>query len=361
MKSTYFVAAGITLLLVVWLASGRLKSDPDMAAPAEQENAVQAAARVRVQERVAEPHVTQITVRGKTEAKRAVQVRAQTSGRIELLPVEKGQVVGAGDLLCKLALEDRQIKLQEAQAAVEHARLEHEGIVRLSRGGYQSETNIANSRVRLITAHAALERRKLDLQYIEIRAPFDGIVQDRPVNMGDLLERGGICAEVLDPDPLLIVGHVTEGEVALVTAGGAASVELATGERADGQITFISHAADATTRTYRIEVSIPNGDNRLRDGLSADIRIALDSTLAHRVSPALLALDDEGLIGIRILDDEDRVHFVNVEIISDTQDGVWLSGLPERIRLITVGQGLVFEGQVVDAVDIVEIVGARPQ
>ena len=228
--------------------------------------------------------------------------------------------------------------------------------MRLSRQGYQSETNIASTRVRLITAHASFEGRKLDLQYIEIRAPYDGIVQDRPVNIGDLLERGGVCADVLDPDPLLIVGHVTEGEVTLVKPGGKAAVEFATGTQAEGEITFISHAADATTRTYKIEVSIPNSDHQLRDGLSADILIALDSTLAHRVSPALLALDDEGLLGIRILDDEDRVHFVNVDIISDTQEGIWISGLPDRIRLITLGQGLVFEGQRVDAVDAVAAV-----
>ena len=350
MKSTYLIAAGITLILVAWIASGQLKSEPDATAEAAPESAAQLPTRVRVKEMTSKPHVTHITVRGKTEAKRVVQVRAQTSGRIEQLPIEKGQTVRRGDLLCKLALEDREIKLQEAQAAVEHARLEHEGAVRLSKQGYQSETNIASTRVRLITAHASFEGRKLDLQYIEIRAPYDGIVQDRPVNIGDLLERGGVCADVLDPDPLLIVGHVTEGEVTQVKPGGTATVEFATGTTAEGEITFISHAADATTRTYKIEVSIPNGDHHLRDGLSADILIALDSTLAHRVSPALLALDDDGLLGIRILDDEDRVHFVNVDIISDTQEGVWISGLPDRIRLITLGQGLVFDGQLVDAV-----------
>ena len=352
MKSTYFVAASITLVLVAWLASGQLKREPDSAAESAQDAAAQVATRVRVKAMTSQPHVTYITVRGKTEAKRIVRVRAQTSGRIEQLPIEKGQAVRRGDLLCKLAPEDREIKLQEAQASVEHAKLEHEGAVRLSKEGYQSETKIASTRARLITTHASFQSRKLDLQYTEIRAPFAGIVQDRPVNIGDLLERGGVCADVLDPDPLLIVGYVTEGEVIKVNLGGKASIEFASGEQAEGAITFISHAADATTRTYKIEVSTPNSDNRLRDGLSADIHIALDSTLAHKVSPALLALDDDGLLGIRILDDEDRVHFINVDIISDTQNGVWISGLPDQIRLITVGQGLVFAGQQVDAVNI---------
>ena len=72
--------------------------------------------------------------------------------------------------------------------------------------------------------------------------------------------------------------------------------------------------------------------------------------MAHRVSPALLSLTDEGLIGIKILDNDDIVQFVEVEIMSDSEDGVWLAGLPASIRLITLGQELVFPGQQVEPI-----------
>lgn len=349
MRPTYVWAIGIAVALLVWLASGQLGPLTE-ASEVEPEISQPDLVTVRVETRQAEPYVTQITARGKTEAKRSVTVRAQTGGRVEILPVEKGSVVKAGDLLCQLAMEDRKIKLQEAAAAVAHARLEHEGALKLKKQGYQSETNIAAARVRLINAQAQLTTRQLDFEYLKIRAPFDGVVQQRPVDIGDLLERSGICAEVLDPDPMLVVGHVTEQEVEQISLGDTTQITLNNGRSEPGKVTFISHAADPTTRTYRVEVAIPNADNAVRDGLSADIEIARDAVKAHLVSPALLSLDDAGLLGIRILDNQDRIRYLHVDIVSDTQEGVWVSGLPEEIRLVTVGQEMAFEGQQVEVV-----------
>lgn len=347
MRPTVVWALVIALVLGAWLASGQLEmTDPVAVAKADSPPA--ALVSVRAETRTAQPRVVQITARGKTEAKRSVTVKAQTSGRVEILPIEKGSTVKQGDLLCQLALEDRHVKLQEATAGVAHARLEHDGAKKLKQQGYQSQTAIAATRVKLINAQAQLKSRQLDLEYLQIRAPFGGIVQDRPVDIGDLLERGGVCAEVLDPDPMLVVGYVTEREVEQISLGDSADIVLNNGRSEAGVITFISHAADLTTRTYRIEVSISNPDNTIRDGLSAEIAIARDAVMAHRVSPALLSLDDTGLLGIRILDEQDRVRYLHVNIISDTQQGIWVTGLPQTIRLVTVGQEMVFEGQRVE-------------
>ena len=70
--------------------------------------------------------------------------------------------------------------------------------------------------------------------------------------------------------------------------------------------------------------------------------------LAQRVSPALFALDDRGEIGIRVIDENNIVHFHNVQIISDDPDGVWVTGLPNETTLITVGQEMVVAGERVD-------------
>ena len=353
MRSTFVWAIGITLVLSAWLVSGQFQST-DERLGSQGEKAADALVSVRAETRTAQSHVVQITVRGKTQAKRSVTVKAQTGGRVEILPIEKGSAVKQGDLLCQLALEDRRIKLQEATAAVAHARLEHEGAKKLKQQGYQSQTAIAATQVKLINAQAQLKARQLDLTYLQIRAPFAGVVQERPADIGDLLERGGVCAEVLDPDPMLVVGHVTEQEVEQISLGDVANVLLNNGRSEQGVITFISHAADLTTRTYRIEVAISNADAAIRDGLSAVIAIARAAVMAHQVSPALLSLDDAGLLGIRILDDEDRIQYLHVDIVSDTQQGIWVTGLPQIIRLVTVGQEMVFEGQRVEVVETIK-------
>jgi multidrug efflux system membrane fusion protein len=349
MKRTYLSALGIAAAMIVWFASGQLGSEPadPAAAPAGPDKPLR---RVRTLRSEAEPRSVQIVARGRTEAKRIVEVRAETSGRVVAVPIEKGTLVEAGDVLCRLAVEDREMRLAEARSSLKSAELEYQGALRLAKDGYQSEVAIARAETVLTNARAEVRARELDLDYLNIRAPFDAVVQDRTAELGDFIQRGGVCAEVLDPDPMLMVVHVSEREVGDLQIGAAATAELTDRDVHSGRISFISHAADPITRTYRIEVEMSNPDLTLRDGLSADVYLPHGSVLAHRVSPALLSLNDEGNVGIKILDPDNRVRFVEVNVVSDTQTGVWLSGLPENIRLITLGHELVFPGQEVEPV-----------
>jgi multidrug efflux system membrane fusion protein len=301
---------------------------------------------------LAKQNVRQISISVRTEAKLYVKVRAETRGRVIHIPVEKGTVVEEDDLLCKLSMEDRDIKYERAKAAVTHAELEHDGMLRLAQDGYQGEVNMASSRVKLINAKADLKSRALDLSNRNVKAPFRGIVEDRAVNVGDYIQRGEVCAEIIDPNPLLLVAYVSEGELAGLSLGSIARARLSNGQEIEGPISFIGHTADGITRTYRIDVELDNADFKLRDGLSADVYLTREAVSAHRVSPAILALSDTGAIGIKIVDDNDIARFVEVDIVSDTEEGVWLSGLPDSIQLITVGQELVFSGQQVETVPV---------
>jgi multidrug efflux system membrane fusion protein len=144
---------------------------------------------------------------------------------------------------------------------------------------------------------------------------------------------------------LVIAGRVSEAEVGRLQLGSRASGTLLSGEQVEGELVFIGHEADEVTRTFRVEVSVPNESYRLRSGISADLTVPLEPVQAHRVPSALLSLDDRGRIGLRIVDDEEQVRFVLVELVGDDVDGVWVSGLPERALLITVGQEYVSNGQ----------------
>jgi len=178
-----------------------------------------------------------------------------------------------------------------------------------------------------------------------MRAPFDGIVETRPVELGDFLQAGQVCAEVLDPDPLLLVGQVSERDVARLKLGDQGQGRLLTGERVGGVITFVAHAAHPTTRTFRIEVAVPNPDSALREGITTEIQLPVEEHLAHLVPSSVLALDDTGELGVRIVDADDRVEFVRIRVIRDSAEGLWVTGLPETVRLITVGQELVVPGE----------------
>ncbi len=358
MRGTYITATVIALLIVLWLLSGQMGADKDADPPTladlnrQRDAHAQDTAPTRVRVRVvrAEPQVATVVLRGRTENKRTVEVKAETSGRIVERPVERGTEVQEGDLLCRISMEDRMAALDEARAALEEARIEYQGSLRLKEQGLQSETAIAQAKARLAAAEAQVARGELDLERTQVRAPFAGVVDDVHLDVGDYATTGASCVTIVDLNPMLLVGHVSEREVSRLQPGQPAAGRLSDGREVEGPITFVGHRADSTTRTYPVEVEVPNPEYELRSGITAQIRVPVDRIMAHKVSPALFALDDEGNIGVRTVSTDNRVEFHRVEIVHEEQGGVWVTGLPEAATIITVGQELVVAGQEVDPV-----------
>lgn len=356
MRSTYLTATVIAVLIALWLLSGQINSDPPVASSTIAErNSQRQAQRVddaptRVRGRIirASPQLRHLRIRGKTQNKRTVKVRAEIAGSIVERPVERGSRVSAGDLLCRISLEDRQASLAESQAALKQARLEHQGRMELLSRGLQSETLVAQAKARLAQAQAELKRSQLNLARLQVKAPFAGIVEDVHQEVGDYVARGAECATIVDLDPMLLVGRVAEKDVLQVKVGGEALGVLSNGARVSGLVSFVGQQNDPQTRSYPLEVQIPNLDYRLRSGVTTDILIPVTEVMAQKVSPALFALDDAGLIGVRTVNAVGRVEFNPVEIIREDQDGVWVAGLPEMTTIITVGQELVVPGELVE-------------
>ncbi|MCV6605942.1 MAG: efflux RND transporter periplasmic adaptor subunit [Porticoccaceae bacterium] len=301
----------------------------------------------------AQPYASQFSARGRTEPNRAVNLRAEVSGRVIAVPAERGQRVAAGDVVCHLAVEDRQQRVNEANAALKEAQLRFQGVSKLKQQGLQSELAIAEAKSGLERARADLKKRQLDLQNTEIRAPFAGVVETRPVEVGDFMNRGDSCAQLLEISPLKVVAQVSEQQVQQISLGSPAQVQLVDGSQAAGEVIFLGQQASAATRTYRIEATIDNADNRLRAGLTAQFVVSSRELLAQRIPSSVLGLGDSGEIGVRLLDDDKRVQFQEIQIVGDDAGGVWVLGLPQDALLITVGQEYVTSGEQVE----VKIVG----
>ena len=355
MKKTYLVAGLIVAVMFLWMLSGVFKSKEshkDVSADRAEQQAVDSKAaritRVRTSHLTAEPQRGEIVLRGRTEAKRVVDIKAETNGRVIAVPVEKGQQVKTGDVLCQLSDDSRREQLSQAQAAFDKASIDYDGALRLKKDGLLSTTSIAASKSALESARAALKGAQLDVEHLQMRAPFSGFVEDRPAEIGVLMDRGGICVRLLDEASLLASGQASEREVAPLKLGQAVIVQLSNGDRVDGVISFISRTADPQTRTYRVEATLSTAGVSVRDGLTAQITIPQQEVMAHRITPAVLALDDAGKVGVRIINEQQRVEFHLVTVVRETADGVWITGLPENINLITVGQEMVADGDTVD-------------
>jgi multidrug efflux pump subunit AcrA (membrane-fusion protein) len=230
---------------------------------------------------------------GFTEADKFVQVRAEVSGRLIARPAQQGDYVEEGDLICQLYIAGREA-------------------------------------------------------YPKIVAPFSGYLETLRVEEGDFLNTGAVCAALIDPDPMLIVADIAEKDIAQVELGSEASAKLISGRYISGEVTFIASSADKNTRTFRVEISVDNKDRTIRDGVSAEIYIKGKQEAAHKISPAILSLNDQGKLGVRTVTADNRVEFKEINILEDTNSGMWVSGLGEEARIITLGQEYVFQGQTVN-------------
>lgn len=344
-NKNYRLSIYLSSMTLLWLVSGSfLGSADELAKPA-----VTAKPEVLVKARyiIAQDYAPVTHIRSRTEANRKVSLMAEVEGRIVSLPVSEGHLVKKGDVVCELALEDRQLRFKQTQSAVAQAQLEYDGSLKLKSGGYQSRTAIAAAKAKLDSALADLRSRELDLANTKIRAPFDGLIERHAIDVGAFVKRGQECARLIDLDPLVVTGRVSEKEVGELTAGLPALVSLLSKDLVRGRVSLVGSESDEVTRTFLVEVKVDNPDYRLRSGISADVVVGTGNIQAHVLSPALLSLDDSGRLGLRILDDEHRVEFVYVEIVGDHKQGVWVTGLPEQSLLITLGQEYVSQGETV--------------
>ncbi len=327
-----------------------------------------------------------VVVRGQTEAARQVHVRAETTGQVISEPIRKGARVEAGEPLCRIdagtresSLREVEARLQqarvgvpeaearvsEAEARLEEALINDRAAARLIEEGFASQTRLAATKAAVQSARAGLQSANSGLEAAEaairsaeaavaaarkeidrltITAPFSGLLESDTAELGSLLQPGALCATVIQLDPIKLVGFVPETEVDRIEVGARAGARLATGREVAGSVTFLSRSADAATRTFRVEVEVSNSDLAIRDGQTAEIAIAADGASAHLLPQSALTLDDEGVLGVRVVAENRTASFVPVTVLRDTTGGVWLDGLPSQTAVIVVGQEFVTDG-----------------
>ena len=357
--------------------------------------------KVVVQKSVAQVVDTAVILRGQTEAIRQVDVRSETSSTVISDPLRKGTYVEAGQEMCTLdpgtrgaSLAEAKARLSEAKArkaeaesrvpeaaarvAEAEARLEEamtneNAAVRLSGNGFASETRVKNTQAAMFAAKAGVEAAtsglstaqsgiesaaagiesaeagvaaaEKEIERLVIKAPFAGYLESDTAELGALLQPGGLCATIIQLDPIKLVAFVPETEIDRVSLGALAGARLAgNNKEIVGKVSFLSRSADPTTRTFRVEINVPNPELTIRDGQTAEILIAAKGESAHLLPASAMTLNDDGTLGVRIVDDNNVVDFQPVTILNDTPNGVWLGGLDDIANVIVVGQEYVTKG-----------------
>jgi biotin carboxyl carrier protein len=269
----------ILIPLIVWMISGVFISED-----ATKESKPKTLSSVVIEQSLPDVINPKIYLNTYAISEKRVQVRAKTSGEVVATGAKQGEWVQKDALLCKL------------------------GIIELNR--------------------------------TEVKAPFDGYIEDI-VKPGNLLERGQLCATIIELDPITFIAEVPENSIKDVREGQKVNISLVTGDNIQGKLTFVSKSASVATRTFRVEAEIANPSGIVRDGISGTMVIDTDPVLAHKISPSILLLADNGELGVKTVNSENMVEFFPIQIVQDTEEGIWIAGLPDFSNIIVLGQVFV--------------------
>ena len=346
MKSQYLFVIGVAVAVVLYFVVRSLFSavapHPAQAkttAPASGPPSVQAKIIPEVERRY------DVVIRGRTQATRTVVIRSETAGVVAAAPVLQGTYVKQGQVLCRIAVDARQAALDQARAALKSAQLTQQQNEELAKKGFRSPTQVLQGQANLDASSAAVRAAEIALAQVNIKAPFTGVFDHRDAEVGTYMAPGQPCGTMIEIDPLLVVGDVPETQAASMKVGAPATARLVSGETLSGHIRYVSRDADPQTRTYHLEMTLPNPKLNVRSGLSAELHVGAGSGPAHLVPVSALVLDSAGRQGVRYVAGDGRVAFSPVTVLEETKDGVWVTGLSGAVELITVGQSYVADGQ----------------
>lgn len=307
--------------------------------------------KVAVEEMTAQPLIRTLSLNGQTKEARRVVLKAKTAGRVSSLLARKGEIVKAGRDLIQIDAEDRPARLEEAKSKFLQRELEYNAGVKLESKGVKAGNELARNKAEFDAAKSLLATIEQEIADTHIKAPFDGILEERAVEVGDVIAVGASTATILDLDPLKIICSLPEKNITRLKIGEVANVLLPSlqDKRLSAKVTYIAKAADPKTRTYLVEMEAKNPDMSIPAGLTARIAFPTEEISGYRVSPAIISLRDDGVIGVKTIE-EGKVVFRPVQIVEAKPEGLWVSGLSSSITLITSGGDFVVEGQEVSAV-----------
>ena len=271
MKARHLIALGLVAAAGLWIASGHFyphEKEQSRAAMGTSDGELKKLFRVAVIRTHDVPHGRKLSLSGRTEADKRVVITARTAGVLTELRVKRGAVVETNDVIAVLSDEAREAQVAQAQAVVTQKRTELEAKRQLILTGTLPRLQLVDMEAQLKAAEAGLAVAEAERNRGVVRAPWSGVVQDVAVEVGQAAFSfaGRELAILVALDPMLAVAEVAERRLAGIKVGERAEVRLVTGESATGKIRFVAKSASQTTRTYRVEVELPNADGAIPTG-----------------------------------------------------------------------------------------------
>ena len=343
----HYIALGATAILSFWMITGMVSEEAQPQKIAVVENVKSDIFSVQVERFHAQTVIPELIIHGQTAPNRSVALTSELSGKVIKIHKREGDFVKKGQLIVEIDPQDKPQKLLMAQAQLKQRELEHQANQNLIKKGLQNETQLAQSESLLASAKAQVKLLQVQLAATNIRAPFSGILEGRKVELGTFLKSGNGIISLLDFNPFIIKAYAAEKDLVRIQTGSKAMGRTLDGIEHQGAIRYVSSQASAASRTFAVELEINNPSERQSDGATADIFVPMGQTPAIFITPALLSLNEKGIMGAKYVANDQQVVFAPIELVKAESNGVWVSGLPNPVDLIVVGQSFVSPGETV--------------
>ncbi len=306
--------------------------------------------KVKVRNSVASIYPVNIDVTGMSKASKDTIIKSEINGKIEKIFFHEGQKVKKGDILAIIEEKDRKTYFEYTKKLLEQREIEYNAAKSLEIKGYNSKVKLASARTNLEEAKNLLKQAETNLNNLNIYAPYDGIINLQMIEEGEFVREGSNLYEIISINPIEISAFLSEYEITKINKEKEVSVKFVNGKIYKGKINYISPKADEKNRTFEIKVSINNKNHEILSGMSASLRFLVGTRKLHKISPSLLSLNDDGVLGVKIVDKDNITRFIPIKIISEENKLMLIEGLNDEVTLITVGHEFVRNGTKVETI-----------
>ncbi len=344
-RSTW-IAAALVVAITGWMGSGYIwpsAEDAEVGAKAAQVDPVAVG--------VTTSSVQTVTLRFQAEGQalpdRETSIRTETSGDVAEVLVQKGEDVQDGAVIARLSATRAEADLARAREELARAQREFDNATELRERGVATVDRVAQARATLAAAEAAVTNAEEAIESLDITAPFAGRIETLTLDRGEFVQAGAAVGRIVDNRPLTVAIQVPQRALGRIETGQTATVDFITGARREGRVGFVGTSANTETRTFLAEIDVANEDGAIPAGISAEVLIPTGTAKAHFVQPSTVSLDPDGRLGVKTVTKDNTVTFQPIEIVRAEIDGIWVTGLPDTARIITIGQGFVTDGETV--------------
>lgn len=345
-SGSLWIAAFLVIAIVGWMGSGFILPSKDEEEPVVVRADVQPVA-VAVKMSVAETVTQFYQAEGQAQPDRDTNVRAEISGDIAKVLVSKGQDIEAGAVIARFDATNNDADANRAAQQFAQSQREFDNAEQLLARGVSTADRVSQARAALAAAQAQVTEVEQDAKALTITAPFAGRIETLNIDEGEFISAGSEVGRIVDITPLTVAIQVPQQSLTRLAVGQTATVRFITGEERTGTLTFVGTSAAAETRTFLAEVEVANDDRAIPAGISAEVVIPTGDATAHFLSPSIVSLNTEGTLGVKTVNADNVVAFYPIQMVKAQIDGIWVTGLPETVDVITVGQGYVNKGEIV--------------